>query len=67
MKVHIIIGAKPNLIFLSETGINKFVPLQELAIQGYLLLIAKHSHLNCHGFSAYIKDGFHCDRDRKKQ
>lgn len=38
------LDAKLDLLFPSETSINPFIPVQELAIPGYLPLIVKHHH-----------------------
>lgn len=64
-----LLDAKPNPLFLSETGINDLISLQELSIPGYSPLIAKHDYLNHHvyGLDTYIKDVFPCDRDEKKR
>lgn len=58
---HHLLKAKLDLLFISETGIDTSIPVQELAIPGYSRLITKHDNKNCHvhRFSACIKVGFH--------
>lgn len=62
-----LLEAVPDLIFLSETGINNWIPPRDLAVPYYLPLIIKHNHLNLHsqGLSTYIKNRFPCGRDAK--
>lgn len=36
---------------------------RKLAILDYSPLMLRHDHWNCHGFNAYMKDGFPCGRD----
>lgn len=56
---------KPNLLFLTKTGLNQSTPIQDYTTLSYSPLLTKDDHLNkhSHGFGAYIKHGFPCDRD----
>lgn len=54
---------KLDLVFMSETGNDPSISVQEPVIPAYSLLIVKHDPRISDG--AYIKDGIPCRRDLK--
>ena len=59
------LNQSPDILALSETGLNSLISNSELNIPGYSPIITKHDPLSRHGhgLGVYIKIGLPCGRD----